>query len=69
MLPTGLRDFHARRRAQVALRCLDHQREMQRLLVWQHLPFENPMLAVELPVVGDEDEHGPVELAGLATAW
>src|SRR5262249_25700775 len=46
---------------EVALWRLDHEREMQRLTIREHLSLLDPMLAEELTVVRDEDEYGAPE--------
>ena len=56
------RRFDAAAAVQISPRRVDHERQMERLLVREHLPLRDPVLAEELPVVRDEDEHGSPEL-------
>ena len=51
-----------RRGVEIAPRDPDHRRDLDRLLVGEPLRLDDPVLAVEEPVVGVEDEDGVGEL-------
>src|SRR5438477_10710766 len=60
------RPLDARNAVAVAPRDPHDQGQVDRLLVRVHLSPADPRLAEELAVVGDEDEHRSVELAGVS---
>ena len=68
MLATGRGPSARAGRRPGSARRLDHQRQVQRLLVREHLALLDAVLAVELPVVRDEDEHGAAEQARVLDA-